>query len=361
MSTNKLFSFVKIPSPDPISELYWLDINGDGRQNKDEFIKIPKDGQWDNHIVKYIQSEKRLQALPSLWAYNQLESTQEYFAHPEKNSFELQLIIDIGKLERMPGRPEIFTQLLMDLRTIKDELQYTRFQYAEEGELEENTWAIYDITSSTVITRHNPSTATLIHEMDHALTYHRRTDRKVLEQYPKIDSNLKTGFEFYLDYPHDSPENNRVFISFNALMDLEPILDSPDPKNILCLRDENIEARLASETHAFQTMARYWLYQMGVTEEELKSIQEGGSGKRRFMESLLPRITDTIKGSNLDPYFAHQILIHYFVKEGFFSDTHLKDFVKETYTELKDSGFVDSPNCIPRPERQKSGGCSTRF
>lgn len=355
MAHDNTINFVRLSIPYS-EDCYWFDQNGDGRFEPTEIHVIPDEGQWEQNARAYLNASPA--PFPENWQIKRFGSMQEYFAHPEKSTFELQLVIDIGRLENMPNRPGIYSELLQDLYQIKDELKYTRFQYVEASDLPKEALAIYDSNISTVSTLHNPPTAVLIHEMDHALTSHRRVNRNCLDHYPSHDQSLVSSFTFYLDYPlRDNAEDLPVAIHYDAIAQMEAYLASPDKTQPLCLSEANINASLANEVHAFQSMARYWLYQMGVTDEELKSMREGGSAKKQFLRSLQERCYQIIGGTNTDSREAYQILLHYFAEAGFWGSNDLRDFVKDTYTEIEDPGFVDSDNCIPRAPAKSSWGC----
>lgn len=359
MAHDKIIPFVWAGAPYN-EEAHWVDLNGDGRSDEAEIFFVSESGSWEQNARATLPKETSSSPAFESWQIQRFASKQEYFSHPEKSTFELQLIIDIGRLDRMPNRPGIYSELLQDLRSIQDELQYTRFRYAEEGELPEGVLAQYEPSTSTMTTRRNPPTAVLVHELDHALSAHRRTSRSILETHPSVDPSAITGFKFYLDYPlKKNADDEGVSLYFDALAFYEPYLASPDPQHPLCLTEANLQAHLANEVHAFQSMARYWLFQLGVSDADLQKIREGGSAKSDFLESLRSKCHETLNGMNTDPAFAYDVLRYYFDEGGWvYSD--LRDLVKSTYTEMKDPGFVDVADCIPRAKRP-SGGCNGPF
>lgn len=344
-------SFVKLWTPFS-NDFYWHDRNGDGRIGEKETHYIPPQ-DWSLRAAQLVRSINPNFSGDSS-KIQRFESLRDYFNHPEKRTFELQLEIDIRKLERMPERPKIFSDLLTDLKLIRNELQYTRFRYANEDELPEGTLAEYDLFTSTISVRHNPPTGILIHELDHAVTAHQRSERKAIENYPRTQ-NFVTSFEFYLDYPlRQGDEENLVSFKYDALDESLIFLLSPDPNQLACPNEASIAASLANEVHAFQTTARYWLYQMGIQEEDLNKIRDGGREKVKFLESLRGKSYEILRGTNINAKDAYQILLHYFDEGGLFY-SNLGDYVQEVYEENNDPRFVKTDECIPPP--QTSSGC----
>ncbi|GEM_PF-3781620 len=336
------------------SDIYWIDQNGDGRVSENEHLQIPDGGLWQKNADEYIKAHPEFFSENIQWQAKRFNSRAEYFDHPEKTSLKLQLLIDIAKLKRMANRPGIYSDLLRDLYFIQDELQYTKFRYAKPEEVPQGFLALYNPLNSTMSLSYNTPTALLIHEMDHALTTHRRTDRAVLDQYPNYDKNLVTGFEFYLDYPLDEAPK----FYYDALQAYDPLLNSPDPEKALCLNDANKKAALANEVQAYLTMCRYLLFQMEVSDQDLKTIRRGGSEAKKFLSSLQTKLEKLLGGSNLNPAWVNEMLLHYFAKAGFWGSSDLADFVDEYYSHQKAPGFVDTDACIERPRASRACGFS---
>lgn len=349
-------AFIKLWNPF-LSDLYWHDFNGDGRLGEKEIHFIPAGEHWPDRAARLLQSlNPNFSGEAS--KIERFESLRDYFDHPEKRTLGLQIIISIKRLEAMPNRPGIYSALLEDLRLIQQELQHTRFRYAAENELPESTYAQYDIFTSTITLRHNPPTALLLHEMDHAVTNHIRTDRRAIELYPNTE-NLVTSFEFYLDYPlRQTADDAPLRLRYENISEASIFLFSPDPNLVLCPNEESIAASTANEVHAFQTSARYWLFQMGITEDDLNKIREGGNAKTKFLESLKSQCGKHLTGMQVPSEEVYKILIHYFDEGGWF-DSNLKDYVEEVYEAGHDPRFVETEHCLNPPE--SSSGCAGPF
>ncbi len=357
MISSDSTAFIKLWNP-YLTDLYWHDQNGDGRIGEKEIHFIPSHDHWPDRAARLLQSiNPNFSGEAS--KIERYESLRDYFDHPEKRSFALQLVISIQKLEQMDDRPSIYSTLLDDLRLIQQELPHTRFRYAAENELPANTHAQYDIHNSVITTRHNPPTALLIHEMDHAVTSHRRTDRKAIERYPQ-NENWITSFEFYLDYPLSSEDSDDppIRIRYDSIAEASIFLFAPDEKSLMCPSDESIEASVANEVHAFQTTARFWIFQLGITADDLNKMSEDSHAKNRFLESLETLCHEKLSGTLITEEEAYQILLHYFDEGGWFN-SNLKDYVEKVYAAGTDPRFVETENCIEGPE--SNSGCGSHF
>ncbi len=335
-------------------DIYWYDLNQNGREETGETFQATSK-EFKTKADDFIKSHPASFFDFIQWVPSSIKATREqYFAHPEKKALEQQVDQDIAHLNQMKDRPEIYSKLLEDLKTIKEELQYIKFRYPKsKDEVPEGFIGIYDPLTNTMIVTKGAPASLLIHELDHKLTAHRRTEnwsvplemkcpRGHLHKIPK-DSNVpspqeaRTVFAVSLDFPKSSS----LRLTYDAVAYYAPLFASLKFGKPACTTFKSRDAVLANEVRGYLTMSRYLLMRMEVTSEEIQSIEKGGNID--FLSRLKTHLSDT----NLNPRWANNLLLHYFGRGGKSGKENLVTFVEDYYKSFNDPGLVDQPKCIP--------------
>jgi len=233
----------------------------------------------------------------------------------------------------MDRRPEIYTALLNDLQMIKEELPRITFSNLSGhgtamGRFEPNINTLF--MPQRARAESTTTQATIVHEMDHALTANQRT------------SHSNPEFAFGLDF---SRPPNKV-LRYNATHAPRSLSGGSIFGEVYCSTAEGRAASLADEVHAAQTQARYLLFRLGVTPKELEQMRRARD-QRSVVKILDPKIDAAVGESRSDFDDVKANLLYYFGKGGTSGRGDLADLITFAYERVKDPRFVDTPGCIP--------------
>ncbi|MBI2336957.1 MAG: hypothetical protein HYU97_09400 [Deltaproteobacteria bacterium] len=328
---------------------YWADLDGDGKQGNFEKFTI-KPGE--NRVVK---AQEFIKQNPStFWDFIEWEPTFKpapNFNHPEKTTLSKQINLDIAALEKMQDRPKIYDELLADLKLIQEELPYVKFRYPNEGEVPEGFIGIYDPINNEMIVTAGAPASLLIHETDHLLTEKRRNENWSVEWKLKCDNGhkhtipksphapspnqVRTKFSFNLDF---AQQEIKTF-TYDSVVAWSYVLKTLEMGSEICLGEVNKQVALANEVRGYMTMARYLLFRIGFTEQQLGAYQKGGFANTTLSKAFIEvGLQHHLEGSNLNYRWANAMVVSYL-------DGKLDVFVKAYYTDMAAPGFVDQPGC----------------
>ncbi len=356
---------LKIPFLNTSKNTYWADLDLDGREDPHEVI-FDRQGN---------EKEKLAQALidKNSWAFSACYlwrpefpnyNRQEIYSHPLKNRLSDQLNRDLSKLKAMENPPEIYRQLIQDLEIIREDLPFVIFRNPTAEELSQFSTnagylGLYNLETNEIVAPETMPVSLLIHEMDHRVTASRRTESWSQDYLEKCESGemrsvpkdphrpspdkARLGFEFSLDF-FGRGENR---LRYNDLDTWEPLYRSVELGVRACFSDKAKASALANEVRAYQTMARYLLFRVGFTQEDLENIRgEDAKRQTKAEKKLGDGLIQELTGTSLNPLWTHEMMMHYLGRGGISGKANLSTFVKDYYSRvIKDPGFVDPPDC----------------
>lgn len=341
------------------TDTWWADLDWDGRQDAGEKLVLKADDDKDAKFEEFVRQNST-----TFWSFQSYKPTflstslEDYFDHPERTKFQQQIDRDIEQLKAMENRPEIYTRLLADLEAIQEELRYTRFEFATEGEVPEGFIGVYDPFSAMMLVNQGAPASLLVHEMDHGVTTHQRVaeysisykvmvEEGVVHEIPRDSTKAEPtpeniSFSFKIDFPKSGPQE----LTYDDLAAFQPLIQTLEHGELACTTPESRAAALANEVRGYLTMSRYLLFRVGFNQEQIDLITsedelEASAAKELLLQSLISHLGET----NLNPRWAHQLLLYYFGLGGDTGQGNLVVFVNSYYTSQQAPGFADAPGC----------------
>src|SRR5262249_23607404 len=149
-----------------------------------------------------------------------------------------------------------------------------------------------------------------------ALTGHVRTNHF------SVIHPTKSLFSFSLDYPREGKPIKFQYSRNNFLAPIQEFMKTGK----LCNTEASRQTALADEVRAYQTMCRYLLFKLGISDaKELDRLSKMKSGELSlFLDSQENNTTlKKLCGNGLNPKWVKNLLLHYFAKGGDSGREHL--------------------------------------
>ena len=326
-----------------IGHKLWYDLNLDGRIDSkgdsptSEIIALKKGKEETFLAQSYLSTHLapmglasqdldalRLDALRLTVKIIPVKNLKSYFDSPIKQTLKQELSQEINQLQKLKTKDPFYKSLLLDLKAIREELDYVRFEEVEQLP-DSNQRAAYDLLGNIIRYQKGCSVDILIHEMAHVVLH-------------KKEGLKNPAFTVTLDYPSNEQTpltyRDSVMVNFSYA---EKYDSSPPCTNPLIL-----DSAIARETYAYQVQVRYLLYKGGF------DPRVNDPTATPNIKLLVNNFYQTINTKNTtNPSLVHQeyyeaMVTAYFSGSG---ESPLNQWVKTIYTEAHQSGFVDAENC----------------